>query len=125
FAEALTALGYGVRTEGSDWVVTGSAGGPPFPQVEVYCRDAGTAARFLPALSAAGHGTYRFDASEQMRRRPMGPLIDALRSLGAEIVCEGVEGHLPFTIHAEGIKGGQLVLDGAISSQFLSALLMA
>lgn len=125
FAEALMALGYRVRTEGEDWIVTGSAGGPPIPEAEVYCRDAGTAARFLPVLAATGNGTYRFDASEQMRRRPMEPLINALRSLGADIVCEGAEGHLPFTINTRGIKGGRIVLDAGVSSQFLTALLMA
>lgn len=128
FTEALASLGHTVRTEGEDWIVTGSSGARPVRKAEVYCRDAGTAARFLPVLAATRNGTYRFDASEQMRRRPMQPLIDALRELGADVVCEGTEGtegHLPITINACGIKGGHIVLDAGISSQFLTALLMA
>ncbi|MBE2998702.1 3-phosphoshikimate 1-carboxyvinyltransferase [Nocardiopsis sp. HNM0947] len=125
FTEALASLGHTVRTEGEDWIVTGSAAARPVQEAEVYCRDAGTVARFLPVLAAARKGTYRFDASEQMRRRPMGPLFEALRELGADVVCEGAEGHLPATINARGLKGGRIVLDAGVSSQFLTALLMA
>jgi 3-phosphoshikimate 1-carboxyvinyltransferase len=48
---------------------------------QVYCRDSGTAARFLPVLSALGEGQFHFDASEQMRRRPMGPVLEHCGSL--------------------------------------------
>ncbi|HLI39739.1 MAG TPA: 3-phosphoshikimate 1-carboxyvinyltransferase [Streptosporangiaceae bacterium] len=125
FAAGLAALGYRVDSSGPAWLVTGSPAGPPAAEAEVYCRDAGTAARFLPALAACGRGRFRFDASAQMRRRPVGPLVGALRALGAEVTCEGDEGHLPLTVTADGLAGGHVTLDASVSSQFLTALLMA
>jgi 3-phosphoshikimate 1-carboxyvinyltransferase len=124
FAEALTALGYGVDRSGPDWRITGRPAGPAVPSADVYTRDGATAARFLPALAAAGHGSFRFDASAQMRRRPVGPLTAALRDLGVDLVHEGEEGRLPLRIEARGIKGGAIELDSGLSSQFLTALLL-
>ena len=124
FAEGLTRLGYEVGRGAGAWRITGRPAGPAAPEADVYCRDAATASRFLPALAAAGHGTYRFDASAQMRRRPVAPLTEALRTLGVDLVHEGEEGHLPLRIVADGIKGGALDLDASLSSQFLTALLL-
>lgn len=125
FATGLATLGYPVdRAEGA-WTITGSPDGPPAAEAAVDCRDAGTAARFLPALAAAGRsGTFRFDASAQMRRRPVAPLTDALRALGVDLTHDGGEGRLPLTVRAAGIKGGEVELDASLSSQFLTALLM-
>jgi 3-phosphoshikimate 1-carboxyvinyltransferase len=125
FADGLTALGYTVQAQGGDWVLMGSAEGPPAETADVYCRDAGTAARFLPALAATGRGTFRFDASPQMRRRPVGPMAEALRALGVTVTHEGEDGHLPMTVTTRGLHGGHVELDASVSSQFLSALLMA
>jgi 3-phosphoshikimate 1-carboxyvinyltransferase len=124
FADGLSALGYQVQHSGDDVVIMGSLSGPPATSAEVYTRDAGTASRFLPALAAAGHGTFRFDASPQMRRRPVGPMVAALRDLGATVVCEDAEGHLPLTVTADGLPGGPVTMDASVSSQFLTALLM-
>ncbi len=125
FAEGLTKLGYTVQRSGDDWAVAGNSGGPPAGSASVYCRDAGTAARFLPALAACGDGSYRFDASEQMRRRPVGPMINALRELGVVVTHEGDDGHLPMIVATEGMTGGRVTIDASVSSQFLSGLLMA
>jgi 3-phosphoshikimate 1-carboxyvinyltransferase len=124
FAEGLTRLGYEVRRAEDEWRITGRPAGPAADHAEVFTRDAATAARFLPALAAAGHGTFRFDASAQMRRRPVGPLTTALRALGVDLVHEQEEGHLPLRVAANGIKGGALDLDASLSSQFLTALLL-
>jgi 3-phosphoshikimate 1-carboxyvinyltransferase len=124
FAEGLTALGYKLDRAPGQWVVEGRPQGPALAQAQVFCRDGATTARFLPALAAAGHGEYRFDASAQMRRRPLGPLTRALRSLGVDLVHEIEEGHHPLTIRADGIKGGHVTLDAGLSSQFLTALLL-
>ncbi|HEY9367058.1 3-phosphoshikimate 1-carboxyvinyltransferase [Streptomyces sp.] len=124
FAEGLKALGYEVRQEPGAWHITGRPEGPARDTAEVYCRDGATTARFLPTLAAAGHGTYRFDASAQMRRRPLGPLSTALRTLGVDLRHEENEGHHPLTVTARGIKGGALTLDAGQSSQYLTALLM-
>jgi 3-phosphoshikimate 1-carboxyvinyltransferase len=59
-----------------------------------------------------------------MRQRPMKPLLDALRALGADIRCPGVEGFFPLEVHARGLDGGAVELDASESSQLLSALLM-
>jgi 3-phosphoshikimate 1-carboxyvinyltransferase len=125
FADGLGALGYSVQRSNEDWVLMGSPTGPPAASADVYCRDAGTAARFLPALAATGHGTFRFDASPQMRRRPVGPMAAALRDLGVTVTHEEADGHLPLTVMADGLAGGRITLDASVSSQFLTALLMA
>ncbi|MFF5937015.1 3-phosphoshikimate 1-carboxyvinyltransferase [Streptomyces sp. NPDC012508] len=126
FAEGLKALGHQVRQEpgGGAWLIEGRPEGPAVDTADVYCRDGATTARFLPTLAAAGHGTFRFDASPQMRRRPLGPLTTALRTLGVDLRHEENEGHHPLTVHAAGIKGGALTLDAGQSSQYLTALLM-
>jgi 3-phosphoshikimate 1-carboxyvinyltransferase len=124
FADGLAALGYRLERAPGIWRVEGRPQGPAVAEASVFCRDGATTARFLPALAAAGHGVFRFDASAQMRRRPLGPLTGALRSLGVDLVHEGQEGRHPLTIRADGIKGGHVTLDAGLSSQFLTALLM-
>ena len=124
FTGGLAALGYQVTRAPSAWMIEGRPQGPAFDEASVFCRDGATTARFLPALAAAGHGVFHFDASAQMRRRPVGPLTQALRELGVDLRHEGEEGHHPLTIHADGIKGGRVTLDAGLSSQFLTALLL-
>jgi 3-phosphoshikimate 1-carboxyvinyltransferase len=106
------------------WQVDGRPQGPAVTEADVYCRDGATTARFLPTLAAAGHGTYRFDASAQMRRRPLGPLSRALRDLGVDLRHEEAEGHHPLTVAAAGVEGGEVTLDAGQSSQYLTALLL-
>ncbi|GAA4553819.1 3-phosphoshikimate 1-carboxyvinyltransferase [Amycolatopsis samaneae] len=100
----------------------GSGRGEP---VTVTLGNAGTVARFTPALASLGFAPVLFDGDEAIRRRPIGPLLDALRSLGARIDDDG-RGAPPFTVHGEGgLRGGAVNLDSSASSQFLSALLLA
>ncbi|GAB2905768.1 3-phosphoshikimate 1-carboxyvinyltransferase [Streptomyces heilongjiangensis] len=124
FAEGLTRLGYRVGRTPDSWQVDGRPQGPAVATADVYCRDGATTARFLPTLAAAGHGTYRFDASAQMRRRPLAPLTRALRDLGVDLVHEEAEGHHPLRIRANGVAGGAVTLDAGQSSQYLTALLL-
>ncbi|MFE1885429.1 3-phosphoshikimate 1-carboxyvinyltransferase [Streptomyces diastatochromogenes] len=124
FAEGLVRLGYRVGRTPDTWQVDGRPQGPALAEADVYCRDGATTARFLPTLAAAGHGTYRFDASPQMRRRPLGPLTRALRDLGVDLRHEEAEGHHPLTVRAAGVEGGEVVLDAGQSSQYLTALLL-
>ncbi|MGP4114729.1 3-phosphoshikimate 1-carboxyvinyltransferase [Streptomyces sp. 4N509B] len=124
FAEGLATLGYRLEREADRWTVEGRPAGPAVEEASVFCRDGATTARFLPALAAAGRGVFHFDASAQMRRRPLGPLTGALRELGVTLVHHGEEGHHPLTVHADGIKGGHVTLDAGLSSQFLTALLL-
>ncbi|KUN05546.1 3-phosphoshikimate 1-carboxyvinyltransferase [Streptomyces canus] len=124
FAEGLVRLGYRVGRTPDVWQVDGRPQGPAAAEADVYCRDGATTARFLPTLAAAGHGTYRFDASPQMRRRPLLPLSRALRDLGVDLRHEEAEGHHPLTVRAAGVEGGEVTLDAGQSSQYLTALLL-
>ncbi|MGC9536072.1 3-phosphoshikimate 1-carboxyvinyltransferase [Streptomyces sp. UG1] len=124
FAEGLTRLGYRVGRTPDTWQVDGRPQGPAVAEADVHCRDGATTARFLPTLAAAGHGTYRFDASPQMRRRPLAPLSAALRDLGVDLRHEEREGHHPLTVVAAGVEGGDVTLDAGQSSQYLTALLL-
>ncbi|MFG2782554.1 3-phosphoshikimate 1-carboxyvinyltransferase [Streptomyces prunicolor] len=124
FAEGLTRLGYRVGRSPDAWQIDGRPQGPAVAEADVYCRDGATTARFLPTLAAAGHGSFRFDASPQMRRRPLLPLTQALRDLGVDLRHEEAEGHHPLRIEASGVEGGEVVLDAGQSSQYLTALLL-
>ena len=86
---------------------------------------AGTAMRFLTAYYAAMAGSrVTIDGSERMRQRPVGPLVDALRSLGATIHYLGNEGYPPLAIEGARLSGGSVRIAADVSSQFISALLM-
>jgi 3-phosphoshikimate 1-carboxyvinyltransferase len=130
-ADALRSLGVridDVAAEGEsvgevpDWVVT-----PPETltgDVSIDCGLAGTVMRFLPAVAALADGPVRLDGDPQARVRPMGPVIDALRALGADLDDDA--GHLPVTVNGRGrVAGGVVTMDASASSQFISALLLA
>lgn len=86
---------------------------------------AGTAMRFLTAFMAATPDrTVTIDGTPRMRQRPIGPLVDALRELGADIDYAGEEGFPPLTIRGRRLRGGAIAIDGSVSSQYISALLM-
>jgi 3-phosphoshikimate 1-carboxyvinyltransferase len=124
---ALRALGFDVSEDAvrHEIRVAGRGGEVPAAQADLFVGLAGTAARFLTALCAAApRGVFRLDGVPQMRQRPMKPLLDALRALGADIRCPGVEGFFPLEVHARGLDGGAVELDASESSQLLSALLM-
>lgn len=126
-AEALRELGFQVTAEAPRHLLTvaGQNRGFSKPEAVLFVGLAGTAARFLTALCAAApQGRYRLDGVEQMRKRPMKGLIEALRALGADIRCLGAEGFFPLEIHAKGLNGGTVPIDARESSQLLSALLM-
>ncbi len=86
----------------------------------------GTTARFVAPLLGLGRRERRLTGHPQLLARPMGPVVDALRGLGVEVVEEGEPGHLPVLVRAAGgIRGGRIALPGHVSSQFLSGLLLA
>ena len=106
-------------------VVHGTDGEIPVSEAELDARQSGTTARFLLPVLALGHGRFRLDGDAQLRSRPLGPGIDALRQLGVRIVEEGAAGHLPVVVEADGLSGGSVTIDGEVSSQFLSGLMLA
>ena len=94
------------------------------PEV-IDIKAAGTAMRFMAALLAATpSGNHVLTGTERMKHRPISILVDALRSLGADISYEGEEGFPPLRINGRQLDGGRLEIPGHISSQFISALLM-
>ncbi len=85
---------------------------------------AGTAMRFLTAYFSATEGVHVLTGTERMQKRPISPLVDALRSLGADIEYTGNDGYPPLSIKGRRLHGGTLSLPGNVSSQYVSALLM-
>ena len=90
----------------------------------VNVKAAGTAMRFLTALLSVSSGTHTITGTERMCHRPIGILVDALCSLGAQIDYLGEEGFPPLSIKGKKLRGGELELKGDVSSQYISALLM-
>ena len=91
----------------------------------VACGLAGTVMRFVPPIAALALGPVAFDGDTYARKRPMRPVLDALRALGADIADEG-RGALPFTVHGSGsLRGGRVEIDASLSSQFVSGLLLS
>lgn len=124
---ALQQLGVGIARDGQDWLVQG-AGGPLATdgrKLRLHLGLAGTAMRPLTAALALGKGQFLLDGVPRMRERPIAHLVDALRSLGADIEYAATDGYPPVRIRGTGLRGGDVEIDGSLSSQFLSALLLA
>ncbi len=85
---------------------------------------AGTAMRFLSAFLAVTEGAHTITGTERMRHRPIGILVEALRSLGASVKYAGEEGFPPLHIEGRRLRGGRVEMAGNVSSQYVSALLM-
>ncbi|MCR1785794.1 3-phosphoshikimate 1-carboxyvinyltransferase [Nocardioides carbamazepini] len=123
-AQALTALGASVDTDGEDWAVRPLDGSVPEDRASVDCGLAGTVMRFVPPAAGLVRGEVAFDGDEHMRKRPVGEILAALRGLGMTI--DDSDGALPFTVRGTGaVPGGSVVIDASASSQFVSALLLA
>lgn len=91
---------------------------------EINIKAAGTAMRFMTAYLSVIPGTHILTGTERMKHRPIGILVDALRTLGANIEYIGEEGYPPIRITGSTLKGGLLEIHGNVSSQYISALLM-
>lgn len=92
------------------------------PVIDIH--GAGTAMRFLTAYLSVTPGEHTLTGSERMKHRPIGPLVDALRYLGADISYLAEEGYPPLLIKGKKLEGGDLEIAGDISSQYISALLL-
>jgi 3-phosphoshikimate 1-carboxyvinyltransferase len=124
--EALVRLGVRIDRHPDDIVVVHGAGGFPVKSAELRLSNAGTAFRPLAAALALSGGEYRLSGAPRMHERPIGDLVDALRRLGAAIEYSGKEGFPPLAIRPGTIQRGTSVrVRGDVSSQYLSALLMA
>jgi len=105
--------------------VTGLGGAVPKKEASIYVGSAGTAARFLTAYLGMSNGTYHLDSSEQMKKRPMAPLISGIKQLGCTVAFEEKENFFPFTLQSCGIGVDSVSVNIDNSSQFLSALLIS
>jgi 3-phosphoshikimate 1-carboxyvinyltransferase len=125
--EAMRALGVEVTWDRAACRIELVGCGGDFPQrsAELYVANSGTTMRFLTAMLTVGQGHYRLDGVPRMRARPIADLLDALQALGADVVSDQANGCPPVAVAAQGLAGGQAVLRGDVSSQFLSGLLMA
>ena len=119
--EALAKLG--VRFSGNK--VLGVGGAFPEKKAELFLGNAGTAFRPLTAALVFSGGEYRLSGVPRMHERPIGDLVDALRGIGARIDYAGKEGFPPLAVHASRLKTESVKVRGDVSSQYLTALLMA
>jgi 3-phosphoshikimate 1-carboxyvinyltransferase len=124
---ALSALGIKVEAEpdAEIYTVEGQGGRIPASTAELFVGNAGTAARFLTAAVALGHGRYVVDGVPRMRQRPIGPLLEALGQLGVSARAEFANDCPPVIVETNGLSGGVARVRGDISSQYISALLLA
>ena len=125
---ALKQLGidYTLSDDKTECSIVGKAGALHCDKAqELFLGNAGTAMRPLCAALCLGEGSYLLTGEPRMKERPIGHLVDALRQAGANISYIENEGYPPLQIEAGGLQGGEVSIDGAISSQFLTALLMA
>ncbi len=122
-------LGFKVRKPAtSNFIqVQGRGGRIPWDEGRVWAGAAGTVLRFLLAVLPLGEGVYTIDGDARLRKRPIADLVEALRGLGADIELLGAGGRaLPARVKGGGgLAGGAISIPGGVSSQFLSALLMA
>lgn len=125
--DALAKLGVECAAEGTRTIrLRGTGGALGVRRAELFLGNAGTAFRPLTAVLAVMGGEYRLSGVPRMHERPIGDLVDALRSLGARIDYLGEPGYPPLAIHRANIRGGgEVGIRGSVSSQFLTALLLA
>jgi len=122
--DAVRALGAEITQEGDVWRVRGT-GGKIKPRVDMIdARNSGTTIRLMSAIAAISPKPVRLTGDESILKRPMGPLVEALEKLGAKARCEGKQGRPPIVVGG-GLSGGEVEITGAVSSQFISALLIA
>lgn len=126
--DALEQLGieYHLSEDKTRCLVKGNGGAFSAQQPQsLYLGNAGTAMRPLCAALCLGQGQYTLTGEPRMSERPINSLVEALQALGADISYHDFEGFPPVTINGTGLRGGKVAIDGSISSQFLTALLMA
>lgn len=125
--EALAALGVTVsNTKNEDWIVEGIEGDFPNKNADLFLGNAGTAFRPLTAVLALANGHYKLSGVARMHERPIGDLVNALQQIGANIEYLGNENYPPLDISPAALKINDAIkIRGDVSSQFLTALLMA
>jgi len=98
---------------------------PLTPSNIINCRDSGSTMRFLTPICALADGISVLTGGESLRKRPMGPLLEALKQIGVQCYSTRMNGFPPTVVFGGGIKGGIASIQGDVSSQFISGLLFA
>ena len=124
-AGAMSSLGARVVLDPELCTVAGIGGRLAPGPLEIDARLSGTTARFVLPVLALGEGPYVLDGDQPLRDRPLGPSIEALRRLGADVDDSDRPGHLPVVVRAGTGRGDGVGVDGSLSSQFTSGLLLA
>lgn len=123
---ALKELGVKLEQHGDEVIVQGCEGNFPVKRADLFLGNSGTSMRPLASALAFSGGEYVLDGVQRMRERPMGHLVEALNSIGAQIVCLGEQGFPPLKIYpSTRITSDVVHVKGNVSSQFASGLLMA
>ncbi|MBD5632791.1 MAG: 3-phosphoshikimate 1-carboxyvinyltransferase [Clostridia bacterium] len=125
FLNCVKGLGIPVECDGTTVKITGCGGRLSVKEAEINVGSAGTAARFLPAFLAFQSGKFTINCSEQMKARPIAPLIKTLKALGAKFTFLEKENSYPFIIEGTSAPCNEVEVDVTESSQFLSALLIS
>lgn len=126
--ESLNRLGILVKHDRDQQTcsITGCGGRLSVKKADLWLENSGTSIRFLTSVCCLGSGRYRLDGSKRMRERPIIDLVDTLQLLGASVDCEDPSGGCPpVLVSGQPLIGGVASVNGNISSQFLSSLLMA
>ncbi|MCI4397765.1 MAG: 3-phosphoshikimate 1-carboxyvinyltransferase [Acidobacteria bacterium] len=121
----LEALGAFFEEAGHGWNITGTGGAFGAPETSLDCGSSGTTLRFMMAFCAAIPGRRVLRGSLQLERRPVHDLAQVLKALGAKVRWLVNDGFAPLEIEGTRWKGGEFVVPSGVSSQFLSALLLA
>lgn len=127
FLECVSELGFDVRIDEEKCIVDikGLGGRIPKQEAHINVGSAGTAARFLAATLGVSEGVYHLDSSQQMKKRPMGPLIESIKNLGCVVEFLEEDNHFPFILKSHGFGKSEISINIDSSSQFLSALMIA
>jgi 3-phosphoshikimate 1-carboxyvinyltransferase len=124
--DALRALGCGLRQDGTQLHISGLGGKLPERELDLFLGNAGTAMRPLTAALAVLGGACTLRGVPRMHERPIGDLVDALRQLGCDVGYLGNDGFPPLRIGRPALQlGAPIRVRGDVSSQFLTALLLA
>ena len=123
--QALGQLGLQVEQDGATFEIRGQHGEFTAPDKPLYLGNSGTATRFFTAMLTLPGFAVTLTGNERMQERPIADLLDALNQLGASVKSARGNGCPPVQIDAQRLRGGAATISGAISSQFLSAVLMA
>lgn len=122
--EACRAFGAEIHTDENIVKVKGTR--PVVPDNVIDAQNSGTTLRFMTTLMAAASGGYAIITGDSsLRKRPMQPLLDSISKLGANAFSSKNDGHAPIIVQGDSLIGGETEIDGSISSQFVSSILIS